>query len=646
MNPKLKIIGIKIEIMEGSKNKILKINGVSFKKYTISQDGRVFSLLSNRYLTLNKDLHGYFKIGLKHREKVHSYAVHRIVAETYIPNPQNYEIVNHKDGNKLNNKVDNLEWCTYSQNSIHACDTGIREAYKRPVIQYDLDKNKIEEFSSIKDASIKTCISTGPIGKCCRGEIENCRGFIFVFKEDESKIRLSNKNRRVIQIDPTTKETIGTFENVTEASDYAEVLPKFMIKCCRNADFVYKGYIWKYADDDTKSVNKIRNFGTGKYPRIKIKGEEVKGYFVCKNGSVWSEKLKKYLKQTVHGGYYGITIHHNGKRHHGRIHRIVAELFIPNPKNYGIVNHKDGNKLNNHATNLEWCNNSQNSRHAHENGLVNTYKRPVVKFDRDGKKLQEYESVTAAAKNNDIGSGSILNACKGKSKSSGGFIWKYKDDQSDVKSLKNGEKCNVSVSQYDSFGNKLNEYLSIAEAAKKVGVSRTSISSACSGKTKTSAGFFWKYTNVKPDKVPAEKLQELNIPEKADVYFFSAKRVVKFNMDGTRIKEYGSLKEAAYAHSTASSNISRACNSNYKSYGGYIWAYKGQDDFILINEVFETKNSKIIIKCDLTHKELEEFYSAKEAAASVKVHSKSITKACNGHSKTSAGFVWKYKEAK
>ena len=53
--------------------------------------------------------------------------VHRVIAETFIPNPNNLPCVNHKDGNKLNNSVDNLEWCTHSENTIHAYQTGLEQ---------------------------------------------------------------------------------------------------------------------------------------------------------------------------------------------------------------------------------------------------------------------------------------------------------------------------------------------------------------------------------------------------------------------------------------------------------------------------------------------------------------------------------------
>jgi hypothetical protein len=90
--------------------------------YLVTVDGRVFSLHTMRYLknfTKAGD-YVYVKIGSK------SYRMHRLVAQTYIPNPENKAQVNHMDGNKYNNMLCNLEWATPSENMQHACDTGLR----------------------------------------------------------------------------------------------------------------------------------------------------------------------------------------------------------------------------------------------------------------------------------------------------------------------------------------------------------------------------------------------------------------------------------------------------------------------------------------------------------------------------------------
>lgn len=76
------------------------------------------------------------------------------------------------------------------------------------------------------------------------------------------------------------------------------------------------------------------------------------------------------LTEHIVGGYMQIQLMKNSKNKGFKIHRLVAEAFIPNPKNKPHVNHKDGNKLNNNITNLEWCDRFENMRHAYKNGLL------------------------------------------------------------------------------------------------------------------------------------------------------------------------------------------------------------------------------------------------------------------------------------
>ncbi|MCQ2406893.1 MAG: HNH endonuclease, partial [Oscillospiraceae bacterium] len=77
--------------------------------------------------------------------------------------------------------------------------------------------------------------------------------------------------------------------------------------------------------------------------------------------------LKPIVPQKNRTGYLRVQLGAPGKR--AFIHRLVASLFLENPKNYPIINHKDGDRTNNSRENLEWCNASYNARHAYENGL-------------------------------------------------------------------------------------------------------------------------------------------------------------------------------------------------------------------------------------------------------------------------------------
>ena len=91
-------------------------------------------------------------------------------------------------------------------------------------------------------------------------------------------------------------------------------------------------------------------------------------YFITENGDVYrnGKKLKPYLGKK---GYYQISLSNNNVRQTIRVHRLVAETYIPNPDNLPQVDHKDTNKLNNHYTNLEWVTNNENMLRAVNNQL-------------------------------------------------------------------------------------------------------------------------------------------------------------------------------------------------------------------------------------------------------------------------------------
>lgn len=102
--------------------------------YQVSNLGRVKSLsrssgnaqnISDRLLSLSKERNGYLRVRLWNHQRVTRCLVHRLVAEAFIPNPGDKPQVNHKDGNKLHNHADNLEWVTQSENAKHAIDTGL-----------------------------------------------------------------------------------------------------------------------------------------------------------------------------------------------------------------------------------------------------------------------------------------------------------------------------------------------------------------------------------------------------------------------------------------------------------------------------------------------------------------------------------------
>ena len=110
------------------------------------------------------------------------YLLHRLVALTFLENPENKEFVNHIDGNKLNNKLTNLEWATCLENNLHKIKIGLSNSTKK-VIQYDLQMNKLNEFYSIAEAVKILNLTKRIVIDSCKGRSKNKCGFLFRYAE-------------------------------------------------------------------------------------------------------------------------------------------------------------------------------------------------------------------------------------------------------------------------------------------------------------------------------------------------------------------------------------------------------------------------------------------------------------------------------
>ena len=167
-------------------------------RYQISNLGNVKSFVRRFHegepfiLKLRDCGKGYYKVTLYGKDKSQRQVeIHRLVAETFLPNPHNYSCVNHIDGVKTNNNVNNLEWCTPAYNNLHAYKTGLNHGSKpwlgktgflnktsKPVHQIDLSTNNvIATYGSIAEAARATgCLPT-KIGKCCKGVFSQTHGY-------------------------------------------------------------------------------------------------------------------------------------------------------------------------------------------------------------------------------------------------------------------------------------------------------------------------------------------------------------------------------------------------------------------------------------------------------------------------------------
>lgn len=161
--------------------------------YEVSNWGRVKSIKFGKEIILKQSKNkktGRLHVVLCKNGILKTYSVHRLVAEAFIDNPNNYKEVNHKDENPQNNVVSNLEWCDAKYN----CNYGTRNKrisekmtngkLSKSVLQYDLEGNFIKEWKSTAECG-RNGFCNHHVAACCRGERKTHKGFIWRYEKDQ-----------------------------------------------------------------------------------------------------------------------------------------------------------------------------------------------------------------------------------------------------------------------------------------------------------------------------------------------------------------------------------------------------------------------------------------------------------------------------
>jgi len=342
----------------------------NFSNYEISSFGNLRNKKTTKILkpTIKS---GYLCISLYNDNcDRKSIKTHRLVALTFIPNPENKYSVIHIDHDNSNNNISNLEWATATEHNKHKRKP-TKEKYElvssRAVWRIDKDTNtKLEYYKTIRIAAQ------------------------WVFDNNlTSVIEFNNGNNIKTKICAVAR---GNKQ--------------------RNTTF---GYKWKY--DDFKE-NKYDDEEWKDIPIDIIKG--TKGYKISNYGRVKNHKGRITEGSNHSSGYLLACIY----PHSYLLHRLVAKVFIPNTENKEQVNHIDGNKQNACVNNLEWCSNSENQIHKVNSGLSNSTKQ-IIQYDLQMNKINEFDSQTKASNELKISSSSISKCCLDNQKTAGGFIFKF-----------------------------------------------------------------------------------------------------------------------------------------------------------------------------------------------------------------------------
>lgn len=272
----------------------------NYETYSIYSNGDVFNETTQKFLkgSIGENGYKYYRLS-KNNQKKKFYA-HRLVAEAFIDNPNNLPVVNHIDGNKLNNNVENLEWVTYSQNTQHWRDTST----------------------------------------------------------------VTHK----------------------EMTYYTEDLPN---------------EIWK----------KYNN------------------YLVSSHGRVRNAQKNNLLKPSMACGYCKVRLSDNGIVQDWLVHKLVYSVFTGDVDfdDY-IIDHIDGNKLNNNINNLRKITVAENTLAALYETKTNSSAKKVLQYSLDGKLLNTFLSTREAARILNLDSSTISKVCRGVNKTHGGFIFKFSEE--------------------------------------------------------------------------------------------------------------------------------------------------------------------------------------------------------------------------
>lgn len=165
-----------------------------FERYSVSNEGNVINNITGHSISQRRASNGYMRVNLRKGnckyEKPKTASVHRLVAEAFLMPVEGKNYVNHKDGDKTNNKVENLEWCTARENTIHSFITGLQinpkgknNPLSKIVYQFTLDNKLINKFYGTKEAERCTGVRSGDISACCNGKQKTAKGYKWSYGE-------------------------------------------------------------------------------------------------------------------------------------------------------------------------------------------------------------------------------------------------------------------------------------------------------------------------------------------------------------------------------------------------------------------------------------------------------------------------------
>ena len=220
--------------------------------YSVSTEGEVRKDTTN-YILSQSSQQDYKFVGLIINGKQKRMRVHRMVALAFIDNPDNKPYVNHINGNRSDNNVENLEWVTPSENTQHAVDTGLfKSGRARAVIQYNLNGEQMATFESASEAARQTGGSQSKITMCCRRQRDSANDYQWRYYNDIQDVQKIEKKfitgKKVAQCDEEGN-ILKIYPSFKEAARAVNGTSSAISRVCSGTIIRHKGYQWKLVEE-------------------------------------------------------------------------------------------------------------------------------------------------------------------------------------------------------------------------------------------------------------------------------------------------------------------------------------------------------------------------------------------------------------
>jgi len=499
-------------------------------------------------------------------------AAHRLVALAFCPNPNNLPQVNHKDRNTRNNKSENLEWVSASENVSHAIATRERKKKKKIL----------------------------------------------------TPVRITKRDGTVIDFPSTEAATeyLGTKKKVVSVRLYGDGYYYGESNGPKNK----KDWLWKVERIEPKEEEKD-------YEEKTVTIEGYTHLIARSNGEIINKRTRKTVG-CADGRYVRITsLKIDGKRLSKSAHQIIAKTFIPNPEDKPNVNHIDGNTFNNAVSNLEWCTQKENVAHARRTGLISKDTQkiiteklgvPVYQLELDGTVIKKFNSAADADREMGTPVTAVCICYRNNTSSTsnvGGYGWCHVENFSEPRVNRSFSKLfpelvgrkdinfdlirpyvvrtSRPIWQIDLDGIRIRKWNSMSHS-KLVANICTISQSVRSGGDKMGVGYFWKHVTYEELLNPKEEYtpiipklvrNSLKIPEDTHLWIrpsivklvrenvvdgylrIKVRPILQMNLDGSEVRRWSGPTKAAKELGYGRNQIESALHGYSETSNGYKWRW-------------------------------------------------------------------------